>query len=153
MDHLTLKFLHITAACLFVGNNLVTPFWKFRAERTRDPRVIAYAQRLVTLTDFVFTGSSLALLLATGHVMAATLPGLWQQAWFVRAYACFGLSGLIWLAVLLPVQIKQARLARQFAQGGDIPADYWRLARRWMVAGSLASLLPLASLFFMVVKR
>lgn len=153
MDHATLKFLHVAAACLFVGNNLVTPFWKFLADRTRDPRIIAHAQRLVTVTDFTFTLGGVIGLLATGHAMAAALPHLWRETWFLLAYGAFALSGLVWLAILLPLQIRQARLARQFATGGPIPAAYWQLARRWNLAGSIASLLPFASLFWMVAKR
>jgi catechol 2,3-dioxygenase-like lactoylglutathione lyase family enzyme len=36
------------------------------ADRTRDPTIIAFAQRQVTLTDFVFTAGGVALILATG---------------------------------------------------------------------------------------
>jgi uncharacterized membrane protein len=46
----------------------------------------------------------------------------------------------------------QARLARQFASGAQIPARYWKLARVWTVFGLLATLLPLANLYFMVFK-
>ena len=152
MDPLILKFLHVTGACLFIGNNLVTPFWKFLAERTRQPAVIAYSQRLVTLTDVVFTGGGIALLVVTGHIMIAANPALWELAWLRWGYICSAPSGLIWMAVLLPVQIKQARLACLFADGSPIPAEYWRLSRWWLIAGSLASLLPMASLYLMVTK-
>lgn len=153
MDLLTLKFIHIAAACVFVGNNLVTPLWKFLADRTRDPRIVAYAQRLVTITDLVFTVSSVTGLLITGHLMAHLLPQLWQERWFICAYGAFALSGMVWLAVLLPLQLQQARLARAFASANEIPPRYWTLVRRWNIAGTCASLLPFASLFWMVVKR
>lgn len=152
MSPLLWKFLHVLGACLFVGNNLVTPFWRYFAERTRDPRVIAYSQRLITLTDYVFTGGGIALLLSSGHVMAAYRPDLWQTGWFVTAYALFVASGVVWAAVLLPIQIAQIKLARNFAQGGEIPPRYWTLARRWMIAGTLATLLPFGSLFLMITK-
>lgn len=153
MDYLTLKSLHVAGACLFVGNNLVTPFWKFLADRTRQPVVVAHAQRLVTLTDFVFTGGGIALLLGSGHGMIALNPALWEQTCLRLGYAAFALSGLLWLAVLLPVQIRQARLARGFATGGPIPAEYWRLTRRWNAVGAVASLLPLGTLWLMVSRR
>lgn len=153
MDYLMLKFLHVTGACLFVGNNVVTPFWKVLAERTRNPAVIAYSQRLVTLTDIIFTGGGIGLLLGPGHAMIAAQPALWEQPWLRWSYALFGLSGLIWLVVLLPVQVKQARLAKAFIDGSAIPAEYWRLSRWWFVAGTAASVLPLISLLLMVTKR
>ena len=45
-----------------------------------------------------------------------------------------------------------ARAARLFALGGDIPETYWRYARRWMVWGVIATLLPLANVYVMVFK-
>jgi uncharacterized membrane protein len=62
------------------------------------------------------------------------------------------LSGVIWIAILLPVQMKQARMARLFADGGPIPDCYWRLGRVWVVFEILATLLPLANLSWMVFK-
>jgi uncharacterized membrane protein len=53
---------------------------------------------------------------------------------------------------LIPTQIKQAQAARAFADSGSIPDSYWRLSRRWIVWGTVATLLPLANLYFMVVK-
>ena len=152
MEYTTWKVLHIIGACLFIGNNVVTPFWRFFAERTRDPRVIAYAQRLITLTDYVFTGGGIALLLIGGHAMTAQQPILWHQTWFLGGYGLFALSGIVWLAILLPIQIQQSRLAKIFASGGEIPARYDQLSRRWNIAGALASALPFASLWLMVVK-
>ena len=152
MDPLFWKFLHVLGACLFVGNNVVTPFWRVFAERTGDPRTIAYSQRLITLTDFVFTGGGIVLLLGAGHVMLADRPDLWGASWFLWSYGLFIASGVVWMAVLVPLQVAQARLARGFAQGGTIPPRYWVLSRRWTVAGSVASLLPLGSLYLMVTK-
>ena len=92
------------------------------------------------------------LLLGAGHAMAARQPLLWQQRWFLWAYVLFALSGIVWGTVLLPIQIAQAKLAREFASGGPIPERFWQLSRRWTVAGIIASLLPLGSLVLMVVK-
>ena len=152
MSYLALKLLHILGACLFLGNNLVTPLWKLLAERTRNAQVVAFSQRLVTVTDLIFTVGGIALLLGAGQAMAARQPGLWHQRWFLGAYSLFAVSGLVWLALLLPIQVAQARLARGFASGGPIPARYWVLSRRWMIAGAIASLLPFGSLALMVLK-
>lgn len=54
--------------------------------------------------------------------------------------------------ILIPTQIKQAQAARAFADSSSIPDSYWRLSRRWIVWGTVATLLPLANLYFMVVK-
>ena len=65
-----LKLLHVLGAILFVGNMVVTALWKTMADRTRRPEIVAFAQRLVTTTDFVFTGFGAGLVLATGLMMA-----------------------------------------------------------------------------------
>jgi len=59
---------------------------------------------------------------------------------------------VIWVVVLIPTQIAQARLARGFAAGGLIPEGYWRLNRRWLVWGIVATLVPLANLYVMIFK-
>jgi hypothetical protein len=64
----------------------------------------------------------------------------------------FAASGLIWLTVLVPTQISQARMSRSFAMSAEIPDRYWRLSRRSYIFGSIATLLPLANIFVMALK-
>ncbi len=149
----TLKLLHILGAILFVGNIVVTAVWKARADRTGQPQVVAFAQRLVTLTDLAFTGLGAALVLVTGLSMAAgTGVFIWKVRWLAWGFALFTASGVLWVAVLIPIQIKQSRLARAFAQADALPDVYHRLSRLWMMVGCLATLLPLLNLYFMVFK-
>ena len=150
--YLALKSLHILGVVLFVGNIIVTGWWKVQADRTRNPAVIAFAQRQVTLTDWIFTfgGSTLVVVGADANVYLHDLP--LDATWLVWGQALFFLSGLLWVAILIPAQIKQARLARGFAGGGPIPDEYWRLNRIWLWIGILATVLPAANLYFMVFK-
>jgi uncharacterized membrane protein len=115
--------------------------------------VIAYAQRLVTITDWVFTAGGVLLLLlgAYGIAFVAGLD-LRGTAWLVWGQSLFGLSGLIWILALIPTQIAQARQARDFAAGGAVPESYWRHGRRWAIWGTIATVIPLANLYFMVFK-
>jgi len=59
---------------------------------------------------------------------------------------------LIWVLILIPTQIAQARQARVFDSGGLIPDSYWRHNRRWVIWGVIATLVPMANLYFMVFK-
>jgi uncharacterized membrane protein len=153
MTHLAFKVVHIFGVVLFLGNIIVTGVWKVLADRTRDPRTIAYVQHLVTLTDWVFTlgGVILILIGAYGMVWTGGLDPL-GPLWLIAGQSMFIASGMIWAAILIPVQIAQARLARGFDNGGPIPERYWHLGRRWILWGTIATLLPLANLYFMVVK-
>ena len=153
MTYLAFKVIHVFGVVLFLGNIIVTGVWKILADRTGDPRTIAYAQRLVTLTDWVFTAGGIVLILigAYGMVLTAGLDPL-GPAWLIWGQGLFIASGIIWVAILIPMQIAQAREARGFAEGGVIPESYWRLGRLWAIWGTIATLLPLANLYFMVVK-
>ncbi len=137
--YLLLKTVHLAGAVIFLGNIIVTAWWKVMADLTRNPVIIGFAQRQVTLTDWLFTLGGIILILIGGFGAAAGL-------------ALFIASGVIWIAVLIPVQIKAARIARGFAQGGEIPERYWRLQRLWMVFGIIATALPFANIAVMVFK-
>ena len=150
--YLAFKSLHLFGVVLFVGNIIVTGWWKTQADRTRNPVVIAFAQRQVTLTDWIFTfgGSTLLVVGAYANVYLHDLSLV--TPWLLWGQGLFFVSGLLWVAILIPVQIRQARLARGFAGGGPIPAEYWRLNRIWLWVGILATVLPVANLYFMVFK-
>jgi uncharacterized membrane protein len=150
--YLALKTLHLAGVMLFLGNIVVTGWWKAMADHTRDPRIIAFAQRQVTLTDWVFTAGGAALLAAAGYGNAYLHGIALSTPWVALGHWLFVASGLIWVAILIPVQTLQARLARGFADGGPIPERYWRLGRLWMVFGIAATALPAANLYVMVFK-
>jgi len=123
------------------------------AYRTGEPRIIAFAQRQVTLTDFVFTAGGVALILATGVGNTASHQmDIWHTRWLAWGMGLFIVSGVIWVAVLILVQFLQARIARAFAGGSPIPEQYWRLGRVWMIFGIVATVLPLVNIYWMVFK-
>ena len=151
--YLAFKTAHILGAVLFVGNLAVTAVWKVLADRTREPRIVAFAQRLVTVTDVVFTGLGAVLVLVSGMLMIVPYGiEFWKVAWLMWGLGLFAVSGLVWILILVPIQMKQARLARAFADGGEIPDSYWRLGRLWMIFGLIATALPLVNVFLMVFK-
>jgi len=155
MDHtyLLLKSLHILGIILLMGNIIVTAWWKFMADKTKDPSVIAFAQRQVTLTDFVFTAPGAFLAIMAGDSMAYTfMSNTWDIQWLTWGRCLFIASGIIWIVVLIPTQIKQARMARGFAISKTIPDEYWKLSKRWNIFGALAVLLPLMNIYWMEFK-
>ena len=148
-----LRLLHLLGVVLLVGNVTVTSIWKGYADATRDPMVIAFAQRLVTVTDWFFTFWGILLLIVGGYG-AAWVAGMdvLRDDWLVWSEAMFLLAGVIWLGVLVPIQIRQARMARSFAAGRPIPEAYWRLGRLWIVFGSVATVPLVAATWIMLRK-
>lgn len=148
-----LKSLHLLGVVLFLGNIIITGWWKTMADRTKNPVIIAFAQRQVTLTDWIFTVGGVVLILAggLGNALLYDMDYL-HTYWLAWGTWLFIASGIIWALVLIPVQIAQEKMARQFANGGEIPARYWQLGRLWIVFGTLATLLPMINLYWMVFK-
>ena len=153
MAYEVFKFLHILGVVFLLGNVTVTSAWKVLSDRTRDPIIIARAQRLVTLTDWAFTFWGVILLVVGGYG-AAWVAGMdvLRDRWIVLSEIGFVLAGALWLGVLVPIQVRQARLARGFAAGGPIPELYWRLSRWWIAVGLVATVPLVAAMWFMVAK-
>ena len=147
------RFLHITGVVMLMGNITVTAIWKFFADDDGRPQVLGFAQKLVTYTDWSMTvwGAGLTMLGGYGMVVIGgwDLVGprwlLWGQVGFVAA-------GLIWLGIIVPIQRRQARLARRFGDGGDVPAEYHTLSRRWLAWGLVSTVPLIAATWLMVAK-
>jgi len=136
-----------------MGNIIVTAWWKLMADRTQNPIVICFAQRQVTLTDYVFTAPGALLAIVAGDSMAYRfLDNSWDIQWLTWGRCLFIASGIIWITILIPTQIQQARMAKHFQEGKPIPNEYWGLSKRWNIFGGLAVLLPLMNIYWMVFK-
>lgn len=149
------RFLHVLGVVLFLGNIVISAMWKLRADRTGNPAVMAYAQRLVVRTDKLFTLPGFLLVLLTGFALVTAAgwgfsgPGI---GWLHAGITGFVVSGILWGAVLVPVQKKQLRMAEAFADGGEVPDEYRALTKKWAMFGGIATLLPILVLILMVYK-
>ena len=152
MSDNTWLVLHIVGVVIFLGNIIVTAVWKVLADRTRNPAVVGYAQRLVTVTDIAFTATGAGLIAVSGQMMADRFGGVGGPGWLTLGFALFIASGVIWITTLIPIQVMQSRLARRFSADGAIPDRYWRLATLWYVLGAIAIVLPVINIYLMVVK-
>ena len=133
MTYTIFKTAHLLGAIILIGNVTVTAVWKVFADRTREPSIIAFAQRLVTYTDWAFTVSGVVLIMVGGYGMAwASGIAVFSLGWLVWSQILFDGAGLIWLFILVPDQIVQARQARDFSLSDVIPESYWRRSRRWI---------------------
>lgn len=145
--------LHLIGVVLSVGNIVTAAFWKVRADLTKNPAEIHRAAQNVMLADYIFTIPGIALIIVSGSIMAAhagiSLSGL---NWLTLSLIMFAITGIIWVAILIPLQRRMIRYSAQCIESGNISKAYREVARSWAVFGSAATLLPLVILYLMVMK-
>jgi uncharacterized membrane protein len=148
------KLLHILAVILFLGNIITGLFWHRHAERTRDPRLLAHTMDGVIGSDRLFTMPGVFVIIGTG-ILAAVQGGLplLRTGWIAWTLVLFGISGAVFGLRVAPLQRRLRDLATAGAAGGAFDFDaYHRLAARWEVWGTVATVTPLAGLALMVLK-
>ncbi len=145
------KFLHVTGVAMLMGNITVTAIWKFYADRDGRSEVLGFAQKLVTYTDWSMTVWGVGLLMGSGYFMAFSAGFPLYEGWLLWSQILFVLAGMIWLLLIVPIQIKQARLAKTFPLNG-VGEDYRALSRRWLVWGLVATVPLVAATWLMIVK-
>ena len=77
----TLKTVHILSACLFLGNVIVSGTWAALAERTRNHAIIKFSNRMVLVTDLLFTVTGALGIVITGHLMSLRFGGSASHSW------------------------------------------------------------------------
>lgn len=145
------KFLHVTGVAMLMGNITVTAIWKFFADRDGRPEVLGFAQKLVTYTDWSMTFWGVVLIMASGYYMAISADFNLGQGWLFWSQVLFVVAGMIWLLLIVPIQMKQARLAKTFS-AGDVGEDYRALSKRWLVWG-LISTVPLVVVTWLMLAK
>lgn len=151
------KLVHLLGAVFLIGNIIVTGLWKVRADRLRDPRVSAFAAREVMLEDLLFTLPGTLMVMFGGYKLLAGRGVDWlfsgqAPLWMFWPSVFFSLSGIIWIAFLIPLQLRMIRWSTQGVEAGILGDAYHKASRTWVVLGILATVLPLASLALMVLK-
>lgn len=152
--YLWLKLLHILAVIMFIGNITTGVFWHKHAARTRNPRLIAHAMEGVIRSDRLFTIPGVVIILVTGIFAAikGSFPIL-GTGWILWTLVMFGISGLVFMTRLAPLQRKLHAHAAAGAESGSFDYEaYHRLATQWDLWGAVATLTPLIGLGLMVLK-
>lgn len=152
--YLWLKLLHILAVVMFIGNITTGVFWHKHAERTRNPRLLAHAMEGVIKSDRLFTIPGVVVILATG-IFAAIQGGfpILGTSWILWTLILFGVSGLVFMTRLAPLQRRLHAHAQAGAASGSFDYDaYHRIAVQWDLWGAVATLTPLIALGLMVLK-
>ncbi len=155
MTYALFKLLHLIGLVLLVGNVTVTSVWKVFADRTGQPAIAAFATRMVIVTDWFLTLGGVTLLAVGGYGMTTTtnMP-IFSTRWLALSQGLFAVAGIIWLGILVPTQAAQQRIVRAFpADLRELPADYRRLSRRWILWGVIATVPLVAAMYVMITRR
>ncbi len=148
-----LLVLHILAAVVFVGNIITAAFWKAQADRSGNLETIAITARSMQKADYIFTAPGIFVLLITGIWMVGLKDWAgFQEPWLGGSFVLLIITGIIWLAVLMPQQRRMVRLAQEGADAGELSPEYRKASRIWSMFGGVATLLPVLILFLMVLK-
>ena len=145
--------LHVFGAIIFMGNLVVSAMWMAQARRTADASVLYFATRAVVRADWIFTVPGIVLLLVPGLLTIGLHGGFGRTSWAELALALFIGTGIIWGAILIPLQKKMVELTREaFELKLGLADHFYKVLSRWMMWGGIATLLPLVSLYLMVFK-
>lgn len=146
-----LLFFHLVGVVLLLGNSFTVTLWKIRADYSKDLRLAFQTAKHIMIADYIFTLPSIALILISGHLLAAKAGySVFEWNWLGLAYGLFVLSGVIWMVALLPAQIKMIKQGKISCERGAMTKEFNRASRAWNFYGILATLTPIAAMVLMV---
>jgi len=149
----TILFLHVLGALLFLGNILITAFWKLYSDFSRSTESVYFSSKKVLIADLLFTLPGIILLSVTGNLMAVRLGYPMNELnWLTLSNWLFMITGIIWLAVLVPLQFRMVNISREDHRQGSISSRYKVTNLYWSIFGVTATVLPLFVLYLMTAK-
>lgn len=150
---LLLKILHVLAATLFFGAGLATAWLKLRADRSGDPRVIAWACGHIVHADLVFTIPAGIAMPLTGVAMVVAMGLPWDTPFVVGGFVGWAVAGLFWLPAWR-LQYRMRALAEAAAAAGSpLPDAYHHATRAWTLLGVPSFCAAVATIVVMVAHR
>ncbi|WP_412775918.1 DUF2269 family protein [Thalassospira lucentensis] len=155
MEYSIVKLVHLLGVILFLGNIIVSALWKAQADITKDPVIIAFACRLVNMTDLVFTAFGAVLVTVGGiGLFHATGIAISDAPHLTIGISLFAMAAVLWLVGLVPLQLYMSKISAKTVAAGEtqMPAIYAKCRKLWALLGLVATALPLGALYFMVVR-
>lgn len=155
LPHAVHRLLHLAGAVVFLGNVAAGALWFTLATVARSRRVLAFAVRAVNLADVALTAPGAILLVVNGAALAPTWGGVRHSPWMLLGAGLFVASGVLWSAVLVPIQVRLAGLLDRDAAGDEALADVPGLPRLFAAygaAGGLSGAAAVAALVAMVLR-
>jgi uncharacterized membrane protein len=152
MVYMILKLIHIIASVIFLGNITLSPFWKSRAEKSKDRLKIAETFVNIIRADRYFTMPSVTILLIFG--IGGALHGgfnLIQTGWIFWSIIMIIISATAFMAKVVPLQKQIFKLSSD--ENKFNWEEYGKLAKQWSIWGWIATITPWIALIMMVMKH
>lgn len=154
MGYLLVKFVHVAAVVIFLGNITTGLFWKAHADRSRVPRIILHTLEGIVRSDRWFTVPGVVVIVVAG--LAAAIMGqhpILRTGWIFWSIVLFTISGLVYGFRVAPLQARLVLLARSGVESGRFDwARYRSWSIQWEVWGAVALLAPAGATVLMVLK-
>lgn len=148
---LILKLIHIISAILFLGNITIAILWKIIAHKSKDRQRILYTFEGIIKSDKVFTMPSVTVLIITGFGLVGLMKlNTIESGWILWSIILVTLSGVVYMAKVVPVQKKILSLALDESKYNF--EQYEKLAKEWDLWGIIATVTPYIALVLMVYK-
>lgn len=152
MDYLLLKYIHIISSTILFGTGIGSAFYMFMANRGRNVQSIYFAVKNVVIADWAFTTPSVIVQFVTGIALIEVVGYEYTDFWVMWGIALYFFAGICWLPVVW-MQIKMRDMAKQaLGRGTDLPEEYWKMDRWWIILGSLAFPAIIVVFYLMVFK-
>jgi uncharacterized membrane protein len=149
---LIVKLAHVLGAVLFLGTGAGSAYYKLRAFRSSDVRVVAWCDAEIVRADWWFTVPSGVLMPTTGAALVHLYAFPWSSPWILVGLIGYAIAGLTWLPAA-SLQIRMRRLSAQaLADGTALPPAYASDQRRWMLLGIPSFTATLVVVWAMIAK-
>lgn len=146
------KTLHVLSAAIFFGAGLMSAWWKLRADLSRDPAIVAWAQQEIVLADWVYTVPSGVISPLTGAYLVWRYGLPWTTPWVLASIGGYLVAMVCWLPAAW-LQLEMRSLARAAAASGSpLPRRYHQLNRAWLLLGVPAFTAAVFIIWTMVSK-
>lgn len=151
--YLVMKLIHLLAVVAFLGNIVVSLFWKLHGDRTRDVRIVAHTLAGIIAADRLFTLPGVALLVLAGFGTAGMGHYPLMLPWIIISIILFAGSGGVYMGIVSPMQKRMLAMARRAENPAAFDwGTYASLSKQWNLWGLISLALPLVAMVLMVMK-
>lgn len=152
MDYLIVKWLHILSSTFLFGTGIGSAFYLLFTSISGDVRAIAVVSRHVVLADWIFTATTVVIQPVTGIYLIYLAGFPWHSVWIVWSVVLYFFAGACWLPVVR-IQLRMRDMAQLAARDNtELPQQYWRYLRLWVVLG-IPAFFALVIVFWLMVAK